>query len=334
MTMRLMLRGAACAGIVAAVVGVFGRPTPALSADAAQNYPDKPVHLVVGFSAGGGNDTFARIVGQKMSELLKQPVLIDNKPGAQSIIATDFVAKAKPDGYTLLIGASGAMAFNPAIYKTLPYDTKRDFTPITQIANFPLILVVSTKSGINSVTELVAYAKAHPDKANYASSSPTFQLATELFKLRTGAPMEMVAYKGSGDSVMAVISGEVLCTVADTPPVSGQLQGGQIRALAVTGTQRLPEFPDVPTMAEAGVKDAYLQIFSGIFAPKNTPPAIVDKLRKVASEAIQSPEVSSKLKNLWVTPTGMPADEFAKVIDHDSKTAIEVAHAANIKIDQ
>ncbi len=334
MALRLVLRGALHVALILGVSGLWAAAPARADSDPATSYPARPVHLVVGFSAGGGNDTFARITAQKMSEILKQPVLVDNKPGAGSIIATDFVAKAKPDGYTLLIGASGAMVINPAVYATLPYDSKRDFVPLTQIAHFPLMLVVSAKSPIKTVADMVAYTKAHPEKSNYASSSVTFQLATELFKLRTGAPMEMVAYKGSGDSVMAVISGEVLCTIADTPPVAGQLTSGQIRGLAVTGDHRLADFPDVPTMAEAGVNDAYFQIWSGIFAPKGTPPGIVAKLQAAAREAITSPEVSDKLKNLAVEPSGMAAEEFGQIIDRDLRTAVEIAHAAHVRVEQ
>src|SRR6266852_4876109 len=194
----------------------------------AQNYPTKPIRIIVGFTAGGGNDILARLVGQKLSESLHQPVIIENKPGAGAMIATEYVARAAPDGYTLLMGASGAMTINPAVYTKISYDTLRDFKPIAMIASFPLFLVVNPSVPITSVVELVTYAKANPQKANYAASSAAFQLATELFKLKTGAPMEYIAYKGSNDSVMAVIAGEVLLTIADATPVSGQLQSGQV----------------------------------------------------------------------------------------------------------
>src|SRR5246127_4184186 len=172
--------------------------------------------------AGGGNDLIARIVGQKLSESLGQPVVVENKPGGGAIVATEYVAKSAPDGYTLLVGASGAMAINPAVYAKLPYDPVRDFAAVSELGSFPLILIVNASSPIKSVAELVAYAKANPDKTNYSSSSASFQLVTELFKQKTGAPMQVIPYKGANDSVLAVISGQVTATIADAGPVSGQ----------------------------------------------------------------------------------------------------------------
>jgi tripartite-type tricarboxylate transporter receptor subunit TctC len=303
-------------------------------ADAAKDFPNRPVHVVVGFEAGGGNDIFARVIEPKLSEILKQPVVVDNKPGAGARLAAEFVAKAKPDGYTMMIAPSGAMVMAEAIYSHLNYDPQRDFVPITEIAHFPLVLVVSGKSPFKTIQDLVAYAKANPSKANYASTSPTFQLATELFKLRTGMPAEMVVYKSSAEMVMAVISGEVLCTFSDTPPVTGHLASGDVRVLAVTGPKRLADLPDVPTLQESGIKDATIEIWSGIFAPKATPPAIVAKLEAAATEAIKSSDVSTKLSNLGVEPSGMPGAEFGQVIERDLHQAIDVARAANVKIDE
>ena len=303
-------------------------------ADTAKDFPNRPVHIVVGFAAGGGNDIFARVVGPKLSEILKQPVVVDNKPGAGARLAAEFVAKAKPDGYTMMIAASGAMVMAPAVYPNLNFDPQRDFVPISEIAHFPLVLVVSSKSPFKTIQDLVAYAKANPSKGNYASSGTAFQLATELFKLRTGMPAEIVAYKSSGEMVMAVISGEVLCAFSDTPPVTGHLASGEVRVLAVTGPERLADLPDVPTLQESGIKDATIELWSGIFVPKATPPAIVAKLEAAAMEAIKSPDVSAKLSNLGVEPSGMPGAEFAQIIDRDLHQAIEVARTANVKIEE
>src|SRR6266403_133238 len=219
--------------------------TSASAQEDPSKYPTRAIHIIVGFTPGGGNDIIARIVGQKLSESFGQPVIIENKPGGGAIVATEYVAKADPDGYTLLVGASGAMAINPAVYAKLPYDSIRDFVPVSELGSFPLILVVSASSPFKSVTELVAYAKANPAKANYASSSAAFQLATELFKMKTGAPLEHIAYKSSGEMLTAVVGGEVLVALADAPPVSGHLKAGKIRALAVTSAKRLAEYPDV-----------------------------------------------------------------------------------------
>src|SRR3954468_21680300 len=244
---------------------------PASAQEDPAKYPAKPIHIIVGFTAGGGNDIIARVYGQKLSESLGQPVIIENKPGAGAIVATEYVAKSAADGYTLLVGASG-MAINQAVFAKLPYDSVRDFVAISELASFPLILIVNPSSPIKSVAELVAYAKANPDKTNYSSSSASFQLVTELFKQKTGAPMQVIPYKGANDSVMAVISGQVTATIADAGPVSGQVKSGLVRALAVAAPKRMEDFPDVPTMKEAGA-DLDAVLWSGIFVPKQTSPA-------------------------------------------------------------
>ena len=303
-------------------------------ADAAKDFPSRPVHVVVGFAPGGGNDIYARVVAPKLSEILRQPVVIDNKPGAGGIIAAEFVAKAKPDGYTMLVAPSGATVMAEAVYAHLNFDPQRDFVPITEIAHYSWVLVVSGKSPFKTIEDLVAYAKANPSKANYGSAAPGFEIATELLKLRTGMPAEMVAYKSSAELVMAVISGEVLFAYSDTPPVTGHLASGDVRVLAVTGPERLADVPDVPTLEEAGIKDATMESWSGIFVPKATPPAIVAKLEAAAMEAVKSPDVSAKLRNVGVEPSGMPGAEFAQVIERDLHQAIEVARAANVKINE
>jgi tripartite-type tricarboxylate transporter receptor subunit TctC len=296
-------------------------------------YPTRAIRIAVGFTPGGGNDLIARIVGQKLSESLGQPVIIDNKPGAGAIVATEFVAKAQADGYTLLIGASGAMAINPAVYAKLPYDPVKDFIPITELGSFPLILIVNATSPIKSVAELIAFAKAHPKEANYSSSSAAFQLVTELFKQKTGAPMQEIPYKGANDSVMAVISGQVTATIADAGPVSGQVKGGQVRALAVTSPARAADLPDVPTMKEAGT-DVDAVLWSGIFAPRQTPPAIVKKLEAELMRIVREPDVVARLKPLGIQPVGNSSEEFARILASDIARWTEVARAGNIKIEQ
>src|SRR6201747_37422 len=223
----------------------------ALTSAFAQEYPTRPIHIIVGFTAGGGNDIIARVYGQKLSESLGQPVIIENKPGGGAIVATEYVAKSAPDGYALLVGASG-MAINPAVYTKLPYDTVRDFVAISEIASYPLILIVNASSPIKTVAELVAFAKANPEKANYASSSASFQLVTELFKQTTGAPMQVIPYKGANDSVLGVISGQVTATIADAGPALSQVLGGQARALAVASPRRVGGLPGGATLKEAG----------------------------------------------------------------------------------
>ena len=260
--------------------------------------------------------------------------MIENKPGASAIIATEYVKNAAPDGYTVMMGAIGAMSINPAVYTKLPYETLRDFKPLTMLGSFPLILTVAATSPFKSVQDVVAFAKANPDKANYGSSSPAFQLPTELFKMKTGAPIQRIAYRGSGESVMAVISGTVIMTIADPIPVAGQLKAGQVRGLAVTAAKRMDEFPDIPTMAEAGVPDMEVGLWTGFFVPVATPPAIAAKLEAEFIRAIKSPDVAARLKELGVEPAGIPSQEFARIIEQDIARWTAVAKANNIKFDQ
>jgi tripartite-type tricarboxylate transporter receptor subunit TctC len=296
-------------------------------------YPSRAIHIIVGFTPGGGNDLIARIIGQKLSESFGQPVIIENKPGGGAILATEYVARSEPDGYTLLVGASGAMVINPAVYAKLQYDTLRDFIPVSELGSFPLILIVNAKSPFKSLADLVAYAKQNPDKANYASSSAAFQLATELLKQKTGATMQMIPYKGANDSVVAVISGEVTATIADAGPVSVQVSGGQARALAVASPKRMEDMPDVPTMKEAGA-DVEAVLWSGIFVPKDTPPAIVKKLEAEFIRIARIPDVVSRLKLLNIESVGKSSEHFSKIITSDLERWATVARAGNIKMEQ
>ena len=295
-------------------------------------YPTRPIHVIVGFSAGGGNDIIARIFGQKLSESLGQPVIIENKPGGGAIVATEYVAKSAPDGYTLLVSASG-MAINPAVYAKLPYDSVRDFVAVSELGSFPLILIVNASSPIKSVAELVAYAKANPDKANYSSSSAAFQLVTEQFKQKTGAPMQVIPYKSANESVLAVISGQVTTTIADAGPVVSQVKSGTARALAIAASKRMEDLPDVPTLKEAGA-DVDAVLWSGIFMPKHTPPVIAKKLESELMRIAKLPDVIARLKPLGIESVGNSSEEFAKILAADIARWGEVAKAADIKMEQ
>jgi tripartite-type tricarboxylate transporter receptor subunit TctC len=321
-----LLRIALAAGFVAMAAVAHAAEDPA-------KYPSRPIHIIVGFTPGGGNDIIARVVGQKLSESLGQPVVIENKPGGGAILATEYVARSAPDGYTLLVGASGAMVINPAVYAKLNYDTVRDFVPVSELGSFPLILIVNAKSPFKTLADLVAFAKQNPDKANYSSSSAAFQLATELFKQKTGAPMQMIPYKGANDSVVAVISGEVTATIADAGPVSSQVSGGQARALGVAAPSRMAEMPDVPTMKEAGA-DVEAVLWSGIFVPKETPPVIVRKLEAEFIRIARIPDVVSRLKLLNIDSVGNSSEAFSKIIAADLERWVAVAKAGNIKMEQ
>ena len=309
-----------------------GAIVPASAQEDPAKYPTRPIHIIVGFAAGGGNDIIARIFGQKLSESLGQPVIVENKPGGGAIVATEYVAKSPPDGYTLLMSASG-ISINPAVYAKLPYDAVKDFVPVSELGSFPLIMIVAATSPIKSVAELVTYAKANPDKTNYASSSASFQLVTELFKQKTGAPMQVIPYKSANESVLAVISGQVTTTIADAGPVTSQVKSGTARALAIAASKRMEELPEVPTLQEAGA-DVDAVLWSGIFAPKATPPGIVKKLEGELMGIARLPEVIARLKPLGIESVGNSSEEFSKILAADIARWGAVAKAANIKMEQ
>jgi len=300
---------------------------------AAQDYPSKPIRIIVGYSAGGGNDIIVRVMAPELVKGLGQQVIIENKPGAQSIIAAEYVAKSAPDGYTLLMGPSGPMTINPATYSKLPYSPQADFAPISMICPFPLIVAVNSQLPVRSVKELVDYAKANPGKSNYASSAGIFQIATELFKQKTGTAIEMIPYKGSGESIQAVIAGQVMMTIIDPPPLTGPLKAGTVRGLAVTSAQRHPSWPDLPTMAEAGIPDMEVPVWTAFFAPAKTPPAVLARLQKEVARVVHAPEVLERFAGMGLQPVGGSSEELGRQVERDIAKWTAVAKAANIKND-
>ena len=319
--MRLRLAiGAACLGLATCVA-------------AQQSYPNKPIRIIVGYTAGGGNDIIVRVVAPKMSEGLGRPVIVENKPGAQGIISCEYVANAEPDGYTLLMGPSGPMTMNPALYSKLPYSPLKDFAPISMIGDFPLILVVGASLQVKTVKELIAYARARPDQANYAASATPFQLASELFNQKAGTKFAHIPYKGSGDSVAAVMSGQVTMTIMDPPPAIGPLKSGKARGLAVTSVKRHPNWPELPTLAEAGIPDVEIRLFTGFLAPAGTPSAIVKRLQREVARVVKLPEIRERLVQMAIDPSGNTPEEFRAIIARDIKKWTAVAKAANIKAD-
>jgi tripartite-type tricarboxylate transporter receptor subunit TctC len=295
------------------------------------NYPSRPIRFVVGFAAGGGNDLFARLVLQKFQQNTGATAIVENKPGAGGRISSDYVAHQAPDGYTVLVGATGQMAIAAAIYPNLTYHPTKSFIALNMIASFPLVLVVPANLPITNVKELVAYAKANPDKSNYATSSPAFTIATELLKLKTGMPAVAIPYKGSNESNLSVVGGQCLFTISDGPPAIPLVKGGKERALAVTGSERSPELPDVPSMAEAGYPEVDTHLWSGFFVPAGTPAPIVAKLTQDLGRALADPSVQEGLKKMAVTPGGPTGDEFSKRIDADIKTFSDVVTAAKLE---
>jgi tripartite-type tricarboxylate transporter receptor subunit TctC len=296
----------------------------------AQPYPSKPIRIVVGFPPGGGNDIIARLVGAKMQESWGQPVVIDNKPGAASIVAAEHVAKSAPDGYTLFVNATGGMSINPVLYAKLPYDSLKDFVPISMVGSFPLMLVVHPSVPAKTVPELVAYAKANPGKLNYSSGSSAFQVATEMFKQMTGTDMRHIPYKGSAASITAVIAGDVQMTIVDAPPLMPQIKSGKVTALAVTSAQRSKALPDVPALAES-VPGYEMVLWIGMFAPAGTPREITAKLNAEVVRIIKLPDIREKLHAMDVDPLGNTSEQVTAWIRREIAKYRPVVKAANIK---
>jgi tripartite-type tricarboxylate transporter receptor subunit TctC len=302
----------------------------ALAQDA---FPSKPIRILVGYAAGGGNDIIVRVMQPEMQKGLGQPVVVENKPGAQSIIAAELAARAPADGYTLFMGPSGPMTINPATYSKLPYSPTRDFAPISMICEFPLIVTVDAALPIRNVGELIAWIKANPGKSNYASSAGIFQITTEMFKQRTGTAIEMIPYKSSGESVQALIAHQVMLTIVDPPPATGPLKAGTIRGLAVTSGKRHPSWPDLPTMAEAGVPDMEVPVWTAFFAPAKTPPAIVARWQKEVARVVQTAEVKERFAGMGLTPVGGSSEDLGRRVERDIEKWTAVAKKANLKND-
>jgi len=322
--------GRALMSVLALSAAVAAAPN---TATAQADYPSKPVRVIIPFAAGGGNDIFARIIGDKFAKLTGQQFIIENKPGAGGRIAAEFVMGQPADGYTVFVGASGVMSVAAAAYPKLSYHPTKTFIPLTMTASFPLILVSPIDNPAKTVKELVEWAKANPNKSNYGATSPAFIIASELLKLKSGMPGQMIPYKSSNEMVLSVIQGQTLFVMSDGPPAVPQVKGGKVRALAVTGSERIPELPDVPSMTEAGYPGVDTHLWSGWFVAANTPPAIAAKLESTLRAAIADPEVNAKLKALAVKPGGGSSADFRKLIDADIENYTAVIKAANLKFE-
>jgi tripartite-type tricarboxylate transporter receptor subunit TctC len=314
---KLFLRALMAAWLVVPVV--------AMAAD----YPTKPVTIVVGYSAGGGVDAMARILSEKLPAVIGQPVVVENRPSVGAIVASTYVAKAKPDGYTLIMGAPGPMIFNHAVYAKLPY-TPQDFTPISIVSDSPLVLLVNSNNPAKTVQELVNQSKQNPDKANYGASSASFQLITELFNKKTGAKFTHIPYKGANESVMAVMAGDVTMTLADAGPAFVGLQSGRVKALAVTTPARLKDYPAIPTLAELGI-DLKASLWIGLLAPAGTPADIIKMLQDAVGKVVAMPDVQKQISGKSVTPMSNTSDEFAKIIATEIPIWKQLAIDNNIK---
>jgi tripartite-type tricarboxylate transporter receptor subunit TctC len=298
--------------------------------NSAKNYPDRPIRVIVGYAAGGANDLVARIISQKLSEGLGRPVIVENKTGASGSIAAKYVADDSGDGYTLLFAPSSMFTTNPVMFKKVGYSLS-DFVPISTVVTYPFVLVVSASQPIQSVKQLVEYLKENPRNANFSGSAGVFQLAYELFKSQTGTRGEYIMYKGTNQSVTAVMTGEVLMTIADGGPVSAALKGGKIRGLAVTSRERLASYPDIPTVAEAGYPELEMGSWMGLLAPARTPMPIVRRLQDEVNRIVKTPEFKERMNAIEVNPDADTSEQFAGMITSDLTRWRAVAKASNIE---
>lgn len=292
---------------------------PGIASAAGEAYPQRPLKLVVPMAAGGNGDIIARLIGKDLTDLLKQPVIIDNRPGAGGNIGADAVAKASSDGYTLVLGAVGTHAINASLYRRMPYDIRRDFTPVTMMASVPNVLVVHPSLPVKNVQELVAYAKSKPGGLNFASSGAgsSIHLSGEMFKSMTGVPMSHVAYKGSAPALTDLLAGQVDLMFDNLPTSLPHIQSGKLRALAVTSTTRSPALPDVPTMEQAGIKGFEAGSWFGILAPAGTPPEVVDALDRSIEAALQKPQMRQALSERGFQIAVKGPRAFAAFIDQE-----------------
>lgn len=284
-------------------------------ASQAQNFPSaKPITLVVPFAAGGSTDIVSRIIGQKMSELLGQNVIIENVSGAGGNVGTNRVAKAAPDGYTILMGTISTHAINPAVFKKMPHDPVKDFAPISLLALVPSVLTVANDFPAKDVKEMIARLKAEPDKHSYASSGVATpqHLGGELFKSMTGTQMQHIPYRGGGPALQDVVAGKVGMIFDNLPSSAEMIRAGKVRGFAITTAKRSPAFPDMPTMAEAGIPGYEIYSWNALFAPAGTPKDVVAKLNEVANKAVQDPAVAKKLSDLSAVPTTSTPEELGE----------------------
>jgi tripartite-type tricarboxylate transporter receptor subunit TctC len=308
----------------------------ALSAAAAsaEEYPSRPIRLVVPYAAGGGADSVARIVARRLSETIGQPIVIENRGGAGSIIGTELVKKSDPDGYTLLLGQSGPISINPAVYKNLPYDPVKDFAPVSMTTAYPYIMVVSPALGVKTVQEFVALARHKPGALNYGTTGvgAANHLVTELFDSMAGITMTHVPYRGTALAVTDLLAGHVQVVFADPITALPQINAGALLALAVTSKERSPVAPDLPTMSESGYPGFDAIAWHGILAPAGTPAAIIRKLNAEIVAALKDPETRSLLEKQAMQTVGSSPEDFASFIRQDIAVWKEVAGQARVEV--
>jgi tripartite-type tricarboxylate transporter receptor subunit TctC len=327
-----MAFGAFC---ISALAGVLAGAAALAAPAAAQDYPVRPITIIVASTPGGGTDIISRIIAEPLTRQLGQPFVVENIPGAGSVVGTLAAAKAAPDGYTLTTGLNAAMAVNPSLFANLPYDPIRDFAPVAMLANYPFAVVVSNKSPIHSIQELIALAKAKPGQIDYASAgNGTGQhLSTELFKLMTGINLTHVPYRGAAPAYTDVISGEVPVFFDNLASAIGQIKGGTVRAIAVTGNERSPLLPDVPTVAESGVPGYEYDVWFGLWAPKRTPRPIIERLNAEVVKALATPSVRERIIATAGVPSRMPLADIEPFVKSEIAKWADVVKRGQVKVE-
>jgi tripartite-type tricarboxylate transporter receptor subunit TctC len=298
----------------------------------AQDFPTKPIKLIVPFPPGGPNDIIARVVGQRMSEMTKQPVVIDNRGGQAGVLGTDAVAKSNPDGYTIGVVSASALAISPTMEK-VAYDVARDFAPITLVVTVPEMLVVASNVPANNMAELIALAKAQPGKLNFASAGVGGlpHLAGELFKLTAKIDIVHVPYRGASPAINDLLGQQVQMTFLDLPVILPHIKAGTLRGIALGAPQRAPTAPDVPTTAEVGMPDLLIENWYGMIAPAGTPEKIVATLNRLANEAMADPAVRQKLADQGLSVAGDTPEQFRKFIEAETKKYADVIKNAGVE---
>lgn len=324
-----------CAGWTAIAISAATMPAVAATDASAQRYPEGPIRLIDPYPPGGGSGIVARIIGQKLTEAWGKQVIVDARPGAGAAIGTEIAAKATPDGRTLVMGTSGSIAMNPSMYAKLPYDPVKDLAAITQTTAQPMVIVLHPSVPVGSVKELIAFASAHPRKLNFSSSSTggSGHLAGELFKSMAKVDMTHVPYKGSGPATLAVISGEVQLSFNNILASLPHVNGGKLKAIAVTSPARSASLPQVPTVAEAGVRGYEATSWNGIFAPAGTPRAILEKLNAEIVRILRTPEVKERFVSMGAEPVGNSSAQFSAYVRSEIARWGKVIRDNDIKAD-
>lgn len=300
---------------------------------AAQAYPTRPIRIIVAYTPAGTTDILARIIGQKMNDAWGQPVIIENRPGANSNIGTEYAAKAAPDGHTFLMTTAGTHGINPSLYKRLGYDAVKDFAAVSLVALVPNVFVVNNSLPVKDVKAMIAHAKANPGKLSYGSpgAGSTAHLSMELFKTMTGTNLVHVPYKGSAGVLTDVMGGQIATTMDNMPPYLPQIKAGKIRALAVTAAERSPALPDVPTVAEAGVPGYVSGAWFGLVAPAATPKDVIKKIAVETARILQLPDVKPRLAELGAEPIGSTPEQFSAHIKAEIAKWAKVIKDANVE---